>query len=139
MRKILIALVLILSVGFVVSQVWAWGSGGYGQGRGFRGMGGRHMANVDPQAYAEFMNNTADLRKQLAQKRVEYQTLMAQPDPQQDQAVQLRQEMNDLCAQIQNQAPAEMRQSWGRGQGPCPMGGPRRARHGRGPQYGYGW
>ncbi|MFW5637146.1 MAG: periplasmic heavy metal sensor [Thermodesulfobacteriota bacterium] len=146
MRKILIALALIITVGFVVSQAWAWGGGRYGQGRGFYGNGGRHMANVDPQAYGEFMNNTADLRKQLAQKRVEYQTLMAQPDPQQDQVAQLRQEMTDLQAQIQDQAPARMRQSWGRGQGICPMGnncpmggGPRHGRHGRGPHHGYGW
>lgn len=142
MRKLLIALALIITVGFVVSQAWAWGNGWYGQGRG---MGGRYMANVDSQAYGEFMNNTAELRKQLAQKRAEYQTLMAQPDPQQDQVAQLRQEMTDLHSRIQNQAPAEMRQAWGRGQGPCPMGyncpmgGPRHGRRGRGPHHGYGW
>jgi len=146
MRKILIALALIITVGFVVSQAWAWGGGRYGQGRGFCGMGGgRYMADVGPRAYGEFMNNTADLRSQLAQKRVEYQTLMAQPDPQQDQVTQLRQEMNDLHGRIQSQAPDQMRQSRGRGQGGCPMGnncpmgGPRHARHGRGPHHGYGW
>ena len=145
MRKILVALALIIAVGFVVSQGWAWGNGWSGQGRGFCGMGGRYMANADPQAYEEFMNNTADLRNQLAQKRVEYQTLMARPNLPQDQVTRLRQEMTDLHSQIQSRAPARMRQSWGRGQGPCPMGnkcpmgGPRHARHGRGPHYGYGW
>lgn len=82
MKKSIVALTMVLSLGLSISAVsaYAWYGGGPGGGYGPRGGYG---VNVDDAAYQKFMDETAQIRKDLAVDRAEMNALMAgaNPDP----------------------------------------------------------
>jgi hypothetical protein len=106
MKKVLIALVLVISIGFVGSQVLAQCWDGYWRGP-MRGGWGWHQSNVSPDAsYQGFLDETSNLRQELSIKQGEYNALMSQPNPDPEKAAQLSSEIAGLVTQIQAKARA---------------------------------
>ncbi|MFP4159104.1 MAG: hypothetical protein ACLFQ9_04710 [Desulfobacterales bacterium] len=100
-KKALIVLALIATVGLIATAAWA-GPGGGGQ-RGGWGGGPGYCANMGPQSQA-FMEETADLRDELAGKRGEYQALMARENPDAERASELQREISQIREQIRSKA-----------------------------------
>jgi len=100
MRKLVITLAVVGALGLVASQALAWGPGGQG---GWCPMGGYSGAYTGG-AYQSFLNDTAQLRQELAAKQGEYNALMAQPNPDPKQTAQVSQEIARLQEQIQTKA-----------------------------------
>jgi hypothetical protein len=106
MKKVIIVLVLVISIGFIGSQVLAQCWDGYWRGP-MRGAWGRHHSNVSPDvSHQDFLNETSKLRQELAIKQGEYNALMAQPSHDPQKAEQLSREIVGLSAQIQAKARA---------------------------------
>ena len=80
MKKNIVALTLVLSLGLTISAVnaYAWYGGGPGDGYG---PGGGYGVNVDDAGYKKFMDDTAQIRRSLAVDRAEMHALMAGTDP----------------------------------------------------------
>jgi zinc resistance-associated protein len=100
MKKLVITLAVVGVVALVASQALAcgpWGWGGWGPRSGYYGAstGG---------AYQSFLNDTAQLRQELAAKQGEYNALMAQPNPDPKRTAQVSQEIAGLQEQIQSKA-----------------------------------
>ncbi|MBW1801717.1 MAG: periplasmic heavy metal sensor [Deltaproteobacteria bacterium] len=94
-------------------------------------MGG-YAPGVNPGgAYQNFLNDTVQLRQDLAAKQREYNALMAQPNTDPKRAGQLSGEIATLHQQLQAKAQASGLP--GPGSYGAPMGG-----YGYGPRYG-GW
>lgn len=100
MRKLIIAVAVVGIVGLAASQAFAWGP--WGQG-GWCPMGGHYGASTGG-AYQNFLNDTAQLRQELAAKQGEYNALMAQANPDPKQTAQVSQEIARLQEQIQTRA-----------------------------------
>ena len=100
MRKLVITLAVVGVVGLFASQALAWGP--WGQG-GWCPMGRYYGASTGG-AYQSFLNDTAQLRQELAAKQGEYNALMAQPNPDPKQTAQVSQEIARLQEQIQTRA-----------------------------------
>ena len=102
MRKMVIVTVVVVSLGLVASQVWAcWGRGGGHMG----GHSGGYTSDVNAgAAYQSFLNDTANLRSELAAKQGEYDALMVQSNPDPTQAGKLSQKIADIQNQIQVKA-----------------------------------
>lgn len=81
MKKSIVALAMVLSLGVGLSAVsaHAW----YGGGPGGFGPVAASGANVDEAAYKKFLEDTAEIRRSLAVDRAEMHALMAgaNPDP----------------------------------------------------------
>jgi zinc resistance-associated protein len=106
MKKVLIALVLVVSMGLIASQVLARCWDGHWRGA-VKGNWGWHHSNVSPDAsYQDFLNETSKLRQELAIKQGEYNALMAEAKPDPEKAAQLSREIVSLSAQIQAKARA---------------------------------
>ena len=102
MKKVVVGLAILASLGLIASQALAWGP--YG-GCGMRGSGGGYYANVDPSpAEQNFLNDTVKLRKDLADKEAEYDALMDQPNPDPKRANQLSQEIFEIRSQLRAKA-----------------------------------
>lgn len=84
MKKSIIALTLVLTMGLGFSAVsaYAWYCGGPGGGYG-RGSVGASEEPADAAAYRKFLDETAQLRKSIAVDRAELNAVMAgsEPDP----------------------------------------------------------
>ncbi len=94
MKKLIIGLVIVATVGFIAIQVSAcmW-DGYYGGGPKAGNWGGYALqGNADQ----DFLNETTQLRQDLAAKRGEYNALMAQPSPDPKRAAKLSQEITVL-------------------------------------------
>ncbi|MCF8037405.1 MAG: hypothetical protein K9K62_11075 [Desulfobacteraceae bacterium] len=101
-KKALIVLALIATVGFIATAAWAGPRGG-GPWGGWGGDGPGYCANMGPQNQA-FMEETADLRDELAGKRGAYQALMARENPDPERASELQREMSQIREQIRSRA-----------------------------------
>jgi zinc resistance-associated protein len=103
MKKVIIVLAMVVSLGLVASQALAqWGP--YG-GCGMWGPGGGYSANVNPgPADQDFLNDTAELRRDLAGKEAEYDALMVLPIPDPKRAAKLSQEIFDIRRQLRAKA-----------------------------------
>lgn len=102
MKKIIVGMALLVSVGLIVSHAWAY-RGNWGGP--MKGHSGGYYSNVNHRAaYQNFLNDTANLRRKLAGKQAEYDTLMAQPNPDSRQTDQLAQEIAEIQNQLQAKA-----------------------------------
>jgi len=85
MKKSIIVLTLVVTMGLGVSAVsaFAWNCGGPGSGYGMRGWTGGNEVTVNDADYKKFMDETAQIRKSLAVDRAELNAIMAgtEPDP----------------------------------------------------------
>lgn len=92
--KAMIILTAIVVSGLVAAAAWGGpgGRGGYGYG-----------ANTGPQSQA-FLDETADLRNELAGKRGEYNALMSRENPDPKEAARIQQEMQKIREQIRVRA-----------------------------------
>ena len=142
MKKILIVLVTVVSLGLIGSQALACYWDGYyggpmggpmmgGPMMGGPMMGGYNTGGMPGGSYQSFLNDTAKLRQEFAAKRGEYDALMAQANPDPQKAGQLSQEIAGLHDQLQAKA-----QGYGTA-APGPYGAPRGG-YGYGGGYG-GW
>ncbi|MCF8027911.1 MAG: periplasmic heavy metal sensor [Desulfobacteraceae bacterium] len=109
MKKTATILTVLAVVGLIAGVAFAgpWGGarGGYNQGYGPGANAGPcyNSQNFGPQHQA-FLDETADLRHELAGKRGEYHALMAHSNPDPKQAARLQQEMNSIREQIRAKA-----------------------------------
>lgn len=105
MKKVGIALAVLVSIGLIASQVLAWGGPYWGHGRWGHGPG--YSANMAPDpAYEQFVDETAKLRTDFAGKQAEYRALMAQANPDPKKAATLAREIQELRNQLQAKAQA---------------------------------
>ena len=113
MKKVFVGLAILVSLGLVASQALAWGPN-YG-GCGMWGPRGGSYGDVTPNtAEQSFLNDTAKLRKDLADKEAKYDALTVQPNPDPEQAAKLSQEIFEIRNQLRAKA-----QSYGfAGRGP---------------------
>ena len=135
MRKITIVLVMVVALGFVASQALAciW-DGYYGGPMGGPMMGGYYPGVAPGGSYQTFLDETQDLRQEIAAKQGEYNALMAQSNPDPQKAGQIAREIAGIHGQLQAKARS-------RGLGSQGMPGPNRAPmrpYGYGSGYG-GW
>ena len=116
MKKLIIVMAVVATVGFVAIQVSACMWDGYYGGGPIGGYSGGYFQQGG--AYQDFLNETTQLRQDLAAKRGEYNALMAQPSPDPKRAAKLSQEitvLNDkLRAQAQAKGYSAPAQRWGR-------------------------
>ena len=105
MKKLIIVLAVIATVGVIAIQVSACMWDGYYEGGPMWG----HSGNYAPQsgAYQDFLNETTQLRQDLASKRGEYSALMAQPSPDPKSAAKLSQDITALQDRLRTQAHAK--------------------------------
>ena len=103
MKKVIVGLAVLLSLGLVASQVLAWGP--YYGGCGMWSPEGGYYGEVNPStARQSFLNDTAKIRKDLAGKEAAYDALMAQPNADPKQAAKLSQEIFEIRNQLQAKA-----------------------------------
>ncbi|KIX12074.1 periplasmic heavy metal sensor [Dethiosulfatarculus sandiegensis] len=163
MKKTAITAVVFGLIGLVSVAAWAAPRGmGYGQGQGpgFQQMTPEQRAEFQKnaeewqKAHAAFLQDTVELRKQLADKRIEMRALTSQPGFDRAQAVAMAKEMIQLRGKLAEKRVDHMSKfsNWGLGFGPrfgkggpvaggfCPNGGSPRGRgyHHRGGGHGYG-
>lgn len=137
MKKAALTVIAIALVALVGAVAWAQGPyGGGGYGRHMWG-GGPHMYGYgngpnagNSEAAAKFATATLKQRQELAAKRIELQTLLAQPEVDQAKAKALNASIIDLQSQLAKQA-SETGVARGYGRG----GGPGYGRGGNGPGY----
>jgi len=151
MKKNILALTLVLSLGLTFSAVRAYAWYGGGPGGGY-GPGGGNGVNVDDAGYKKFMEETAPLRKSLAVDRAEMHALMAGTNPDQTKVRAIAERMTDnqeklagiaRAAKIDGPAgfgfgPKGNYQGYGRGFGPNKNYQGYGRGHGRGFGRGYG-
>ncbi len=105
MKKILIVLITVVSLGFVASLALAcmWdGYGGNAMGNYSRGY---YAPGVNSgAAYQNFLNDTATLRQELAAKQGEYNALMARPNPEPKRIGQLSREIGGMHDRLHTRA-----------------------------------
>jgi|LQYC01.1.fsa_nt_gi hypothetical protein len=105
MNKLLIVLAIVVSLGIGASQAIAWyGDGSWGYpGPGWCNWGGGYYPE-DRGSYQKFLNETEKSRQELAAKQGEYDALMAQPNPDQQKAGRLAQDITRLQDQLEAKA-----------------------------------
>jgi hypothetical protein len=107
MKKLGIALTLVISLGLFAALAWACPWDGYYSGSPMEGRSGGYYGNPGPAAsgdYERFLDETADLRKRLAAKGAKYDALMARPDPDPTRTDRLSQEIFDIQKQLQEKS-----------------------------------
>ncbi len=106
-RTLAIALTLAMSLPRLASLGWGcpWGGDYWGGARDGR-WGGAYgdMGSAPSGDHQKFLDETADLRKDLAAKGAEYDALMARPDPDPTRAGELSKEIFDIQAQLREKA-----------------------------------
>ena len=106
MKKLTMATIALVSFGLLATQVLAWG-GGYCGSRvrdtGWYGTG-RAERPVNTDAYRTFLNETTQIRQQLAAKKGEYRAVMRQADPDPQRASALSAEIASLHEQLRTEA-----------------------------------
>lgn len=108
MRKLVIVIALVASVGLITSTAlacyWDGYYGGPMGGPAYGPWGGYAPGAAPSGAYQNFLNDTAKLRQELAAKQGEYNALMAQSNPDPKKIGQLSQEMAGLHEQLRTKA-----------------------------------
>ncbi len=107
MKTLAIALTLAVSLGLLTALAWACPWDGYSWGAQRDGRWGGYYGEQGPAPsgdYGKFLDETADLRKDLAAKGAEYDALMASPDPDPTRANKLSKEIFDIQAQLREKA-----------------------------------
>jgi zinc resistance-associated protein len=104
MKKAGIALAVLVSLGLIASQAQTARGGSY-WGCGMWGPSPGYSADVaqDP-AYQQFLDETAQLRTDLAGKQAAYRALMAQADPDEKKAGSMAREIQELREQLRAKA-----------------------------------
>ena len=125
MKKIIFGLVVAASVVFFGFQAFACYWDGYWGGPMGVPMGGFYGNTVAGGAYQGFLDNTSQLRQDLATKQAEYNALMTQSNPDPKRASDLNRQITALHDQLSTQA-----RSYNM---PVPRGN-----YGHGPMRGYG-
>ncbi|MBU2489791.1 MAG: periplasmic heavy metal sensor [Proteobacteria bacterium] len=139
MRKMTMALVILLSLGLAATAAWSYGPGGC-PGWGAGNDGPPAVSEENQAALDKFQAETSDLRRELVTKKSEYQALMNSEKPDPKRAGELAGQIFDLQEQMRAKAKAAGLPAFGPGMGPgpgagygnCPGGGPGRGRCGRG-------
>ncbi len=116
MKKILagIAVLLIISAG---ALAFAHGPGRWGGHMMGPGYGGRMMMDQDGQVPGPdqaFLNETADLRKELHNKKFEYYEAMRDPKTTGETLSILEKEIYDMRSRIHEKAPLNMNRGFNR-------------------------
>ena len=118
MRKLLIVIALVASVGLLASAALAcYWDGYYGGPMGGPMMGGYNPGVAQGGSYQTFLDETQDLRQELAAKQGEYNALMVRSNPDPQKAGQISREMEGIHGQLQAKARARGLGAQG-GQGP---------------------
>lgn len=78
-----------------------------GRGHMGRGMMGYGYQGDDPEAYQQYMDDTAGLRKKIHNKKFEYSEAARNPDTTRKSLLKLEKEIIDLKWKIYEQAPGE--------------------------------
>jgi hypothetical protein len=107
MKKLGIALTLVVSLGLFAALAWACPWDGNYSGGPMEGRWGCYYGNPDPAPsgdYERFLDETADLRKDLAAKGAKYDALMARPDPDPIRISRLTQQIFDIQRQLQEKS-----------------------------------
>lgn len=114
-----ITIVSILALGTFAFAHWSGGYGGHMMGPGYGGhMGGwTGQRYVAEQADQKFLDETADLRKDLHEKRFEYFEAQRDPDTTTKTLAKLEKEIYELQEKIYKDAPRKA--FWGGGYGHC--------------------
>lgn len=89
---------------------------GYGYGGHMMGPGYGHMYGNQGGVDQKFLDETADLRKELHQKRFEYMEAVRNPETNEKTMTKLEKEITDLQEKLYAKAPRTAR---GSGYGPC--------------------
>lgn len=135
MRKLIIVIALVASAGLLASAALAcYWDGYYGGPMGGSMMGGYYPGVAQGGSYQTFLDETQDLRQELAAKQGEYSALMAQSNPDPQKAGQISREIAGMHGQLQAKARARGLGAQG---GPGPYSAPMRP-NGYGSGYG-GW
>jgi Spy/CpxP family protein refolding chaperone len=94
MKKSILALTMVVSLGLSLSAVsaYAWYGGGT---EGWYGPRGGYGVNVDDEAYRKFMDETAQIRKDLTVDRAEMRALMAAANPDPAKVREIAERMTD--------------------------------------------
>ena len=104
MKKLLVVLVTVVSLGFIASQALACMWDGYWGGGPM--MGGYYSSAATSGSYQSFLNDSARLRQELAAKQGEYNALMSQPNPDAKRVGQLSQEIAGIHDRLRAKAQA---------------------------------
>ncbi|NQU13802.1 MAG: hypothetical protein HQ561_06625 [Desulfobacteraceae bacterium] len=103
MKKLLIVLITVVSLGFIASMALACMWDGYrGDSRG--GYSGGYASGMTGGTYQNFLNDTTTLRQKLAAKQGEYSALTAQPNPNRKRIDQLSQEIEGMHDRLHSKA-----------------------------------
>ncbi len=100
------ALAMVLGVAGLEGAEARWGGGPYGAGYGCGGSCYDQENGEGSEAWQKFQDETADLREKLYDLRTEYAELLAQDNPDKDEANRIWSEMFDLRQQLQKKADA---------------------------------
>ena len=107
MRKLVIVIALVASVGLLASAALAcYWDGYYGGPMEGPMMGGYNPGVAQGASYQTFLDETQDLRQELAAKQGEYNALMVQSNPDPKKAGQISREIAGLHGQLQAKAGA---------------------------------
>ena len=104
MKKMIFGLVVAASVVFFGFQAFACYWDGYWGGPMSVPMGGFYGDTFVGGAYQGFLDNTAQLRQDLAAKQSEYNALMAKSNPDPKRAADLNRQISALHDQLRTQA-----------------------------------
>ena len=74
-------------------------------GPGMMGYGGYGSQDYDPEAFQKYLDDTADLRKKLHNKKFEYFETVRKPDANRETVMKLEKEILDLKWEIYEKAP----------------------------------
>lgn len=113
LTKLIVALAVIATVGFVASAFAGWGAGGYGhRGPGWRHMGwggtgygyNQNLTDEQQKAFDQerqaFLNATESLRQDLSTKNLALRSELAKDNPNAQKAVALQKEISRLESEI---------------------------------------
>lgn len=100
MKKFFIIVVTVVTVATIGTQAWACIWDGYWGGP----MGGFYGNTFAGGAYQGFLDNTSQLRQDLATKQDEYNALMAKSNPDPKRAAELSRQITSLHDQLRAQA-----------------------------------
>jgi hypothetical protein len=127
MKKTAVTMMVFGLIGLVGVAAWAAPQGkGYGRGPGFQQMTPEQQAEFQKnyqewqKAHAAFLQDTVELRKQLADKRIELRALTSQPEFDRTKANVMAKEMIQLRAKLAEKRIDHMSNlpNWGHGFGP---------------------
>ena len=131
MKKTLLAVALIATIGFSgyhLAEAQSWGGGpGMGPGSGMMagpGQGQVQMSEATLKAREKFFNETTELRKKMFSKKTELEAVMRGEKPDEQKAAKLSEELFDLRDQMHKKAQEAGVAQAGFGPGLCGCPGP---------------